>query len=323
MALPTNIYTRYIANTNVREDLIEKITLTNPEETPIISSFGKDTADQNYHEWQRDNLRTANKDNAALDGDDATGSSKAAPGRVANHCQIFQDTIVVSGRAERVKKAGMKSAMRYYKAKAFKELQRDMEAALVSENPAVAGAAGTAPKAGGLGVMIYTNALHNGAGATAAHTSGAPTTAITAGTARTFTETLVKSAAQAAYTASGMCPSMLVMSPNHKTIFSSFAGIASNRVNLNGKSGQGVVVGGADVYLSDFGKMEIVPHYLMAGATNVYGINPEYGDTVYLRGFEANDLAKTGDSERVQVLVDATFRLTSEMAQFKIANLTA
>ncbi len=31
MALPTNTYTRFTANTNVREDLIDKITMTNPE----------------------------------------------------------------------------------------------------------------------------------------------------------------------------------------------------------------------------------------------------------------------------------------------------
>lgn len=323
MALPTNTYTRYSAGTNVREDLIEKITLTNPTQTPVISSFGRATADQNYHEWQRDNLRAANKDNAALDGDDATGSAKTAPTRVANYCQIFQDTIVVSGRAEKVKKAGMKSAMAYYKAKAYKELQRDMEAALLSNNPAVAGSAGVAPKAGGLGVMIYTNAFHGGSGATTAHTSGAPTTAVTAGTNRTFTEALLKTAVQATYTASGDVPERLFMSPYHKGVFSAFTGIAANRVDLGkSKSSQGTVVSGADLFVSDFGVIEIIPHYLMAGSTDVFGLNAEYGDAVYLRGFESTPLGKTGDNEKVQVLTDATFRLTSEMAQFKIANLT-
>jgi hypothetical protein len=116
---------------------------------------------------------------------------------------------------------------------------------------------------------------------------------------------------------------MIVMSANHKQIFSGFAGIAANRVNLPGNKGQGTVVGGADVYLSDFGKMEIVPHYLQSGATTVYGLNTEYGDAVYLRGFKSSPLGKSGDSEREQVLVDATVRLTGESACFKIADLTA
>ena len=321
MALPTNTYTRYAVGTNAREDLIEKITNSSPEATPIISSFGRATAENTYHEWQRDTLRSPNKDNAALDGDDATGSAKSAPSRVANYCQIFQDTIVVSGRAEVVKKAGLKSAMAYHKAKAYKELQRDMEAMLLSANPAVAGSAGVAPKAGALGVLIYTNASHGAGGSTTAHTSGAPTVAPVAGTARAFSETLLKASAQTTFNATGMVPEMIVMSANHKQIFSTFAGIAVNRFNVD-KGKQGNIVGGADIYLSDFGKMEIVPHYIMSGASTVYGLNVEYGQAVYLRGFQSEELGKSGDSVRAQVLVDATVRLTSELAQFKIADLT-
>jgi hypothetical protein len=322
MALPTNTYTRYTVGTNAREDLIDKITNTNPEETPVISSMGKATAENTYHEWQRDTLRSANKDNAALDGDDATGSAKTAPGRVANYCQIFQDTIVVSGRAEVVKKAGMKSALAYHKAKAYKELQRDMEAMALSSNPAVAGAAATAPKSAGLGVLIYTNAQHGTGGSTPAHTSGAALVAPTAGTARAFTETLLKAAAQATFNSCGKVPPMVVMSASHKGTFSTFTGIAVNRFQV-GKKQQGNIIGGADVYMSDFGEMEIVPHYIMSGATVVYGLNNEYNDAAYLRSFQSAKLGKSGDSEREQVLVDACIRTTSESAQWKISDLTA
>lgn len=323
MAIPTNTYTRVTAATNVREDLIDKITLTNPEQTPVISGSGKATADNTFHEWQRDNLRAANKDNAALDGDDASAAAKTPPSRVANTCQIFQDTIQVSGRAERVKKAGMKSAMAYYKAKAYKEIQRDMEAAVVSKNLAVADNGTLAGKLAGLGRLIYTNASHGGAGATPAHTSGAATTALTAGTNRTFTEALFKASVQSAYVASGMTPPEAFMSPNHKSLFSAFTGIASSRINTSvTKSEQARIVAGADVYISDFGQISIVPHYLMASSDMVLGLNTEYIDIAYLRGFDSVPLAKTGDSVREQCLVDATLRVLSETAQFKLDNLT-
>lgn len=321
MAIPTNTYTRVTANTNVREDLIDKITMTNPEQTPVISASGTATAENTYHEWQRDSMRTADKDNAALDGDDATASAKTPPSRVANTCQIFEDVIQVSGRAEKVKKAGMKSAMAYYKAKAYKEIQRDMEAAVVSKNLAVADNGTLAGKLAGLGRLIYTNATHGGLGATPAHTSGAATTALTAGTNRTFTEALLKAVVQSTYTSAGMPPPQVYMSPAHKTIFSTFTGIAVNRVDLP-KQSQGRIVSGADVYVSDFGTLEIVPHYLMASADYVLGLNTEYIDVAYLRAFKSMPLAKTGDSEREQVLVDATLRVTSEIACFKIDNLT-
>ena len=321
MAQPTNLYDRYDAATNVREDLINKITMTDPEQTPVVSSFASETADNTYHEWQRDAMRAPNKDNAAIDGDDATASNKTPPSRVANYCQIFTDTIGTSRRANRVKKAGMDTAQAYYKAKAYKELQRDVEAATLSLNPAVAGNGAAASKLGGLGVLIYTNVLHNGAGATAAHTSGAPTVANTAGTNRTFAEPLLKTAAQTTYTACGEVPEMVVMSPSHKTIFSTFVGIAVNRYQV-GKKEQGRVIGGADVYMSDFGEMDIVPHYIMAGANYVFGLNPDYGDVPYLDGFQAQKLGPTGDSVKEQVLVDATVRLRSEKCCFAIKDLT-
>ena len=50
MALPTNTYTRYTVGTNAREDLIDKITNSSPEKTPVISSFGRATAENTYHE---------------------------------------------------------------------------------------------------------------------------------------------------------------------------------------------------------------------------------------------------------------------------------
>jgi translation elongation factor EF-G len=145
---------------------------------------------------------------------------------------------------------------------------------------------------------------------------------VTAGTNRAFTETLLKASVQATYVASGEVPERLYMSPYHKGVFSAFTGIAANRVDLGKKTTQGTIVAGADLYVSDFGTIEIVPHYLMAGSTDVFGLNAEYGDAVYLRGFESTPLGKTGDNEKVQVLADATFRLTSEMAQMKISNLT-
>jgi len=322
-AVPTNTYTRYTAGTNVREDLIDRITMTNPEQTPVISAAGKASAENTLHEWQRDNLRAPNKDNAALDGDDATASAKTPPARVGNVCQIFQDTIRVSGRSEAVKKAGMKSAMAYNKAKAYKELQRDIEAMALSANAAVIGSAGVAPKAGGLGVLCYSNAQHGAGGSTVVHNSGAPTTAPTAGTGRAFTEAILKAGLQAAYIASGEIPDAIYVSPNHKAVFSTFAGIAVNRYQIeSGKNKQGKIIGGADVYASDFGDVEIVPHYIMAGSTMAFGLDPDYIDVVYLRPFNSWELAKTGDNTAQQVLVDATLRVTSEMCQVKFADLT-
>lgn len=321
MAQPTNLVSKYDIKGD-REDLIDAITNTSPEKTPVTSSIGKTPATNTYHEWQRDSLRAANKDNAAIDGDDATLSSRGATSRVANYSQIFQDAIGTSRRSNRVKKAGRKSEQAYQVAKAYKELQRDVEAMILSNNAAVAGNDSTASKSAGAGAMIYSNISSGSGGSTPAHTAGAATTAPTSGTNRAFTETLLETVAQSAFANAGEVPGMVVMSPSHKGTFSGFAGIAVNRFQV-GKGEQGRIVGGADVYMSDFGEMQIVPHYLMVGSNTVFGFNTDYMKVAYLDGFQTNDLAKTGDSDRQQVLVDCCLEMTAENVHFKITDLTA
>lgn len=320
MAVPSNLYQKASLKGD-REDLIDKIFNTSPTETPVVSSIGRSTATNTFHEWQRDSLASANADNAAIDGDDASLEAQTPTERVGNYMQIFRKVKGVSRRANIVKKAGRGSEIAYIKAMAMMEIKRDIEAMVLSNNAAVAPTTVVAGKSAGLGVQNYFNAFHNGAGATAAWTSGAPTTAVTAGTNRAFTEALLKTACQAVYVNSGGVASMVVMSPSHKATFSAFTGIAQNRLDVKGKS-QGTVIGAADVYVSDFGALEIVPHYLMAGATDVHMLNTEYMDLAMLDGFKTEELAKTGDSDRVMIIADCGLTVRAPKALAKIANLT-
>lgn len=319
MAKPTNVQDRYNITNGVREDLIDKITNVDPEETPVMSAFGRTIAKQTYHEYQRDTYRAANADNAAIDGDDATVSARTDTSRLGNYAQIFQETIGVTGRAEEVDKAGRKSQMAYNKAKATIEVKKDIEAMLLSNNVAVSGSSGVASKSAGLGVHLFTNASHGTGGATAAHTSGAPTTAPTAGTNRAFTEPLLKASSQACFNSSGKAPPMVVMSASHKQSASTFAGISTQSTETGKKAA--TIVGAADYYLSDFGLMAFVPHYILATRSEVFGLDPKSNKLAYLRSWRSAKLAKTGDSEREQMLVDLTLEVKSEKNQFKIANL--
>lgn len=211
--------------------------------------------------------------------------------------------------------------MAYQKAKAMLEIKRDIEASVVSNNPAVAGNSTTASKSAGLGVQIYTNTSHGAGGSSVSWVSGAPTTAPTAGTGRAFTEALLKTVIQAVYTSSGEIPRMAVMSPNHKGVFSGFTGIAVNRYQV-GKKEQARIVGGADVYMSDFGELEIAPHYLMAGATDVFLLNPEYGEMAFLDSFRETEIGKTGDSDKQLITADACLAVRSSKAFGKVSDLT-
>lgn len=323
MTQPTNTFDSYDAVGN-REDLQDKIYMVSPEKTPIVSSIRRFSATQRIHEWQRDALATPNKDNAVIEGDDRTGSALTATDRVANTVQLFDKTVTVSTTQEKTKSAGRSSEMKYQVGKAMIELKRDVEAMVVSDNVAVQGNSTTARKSAGLGTLIYSNISHGGAGATPAHTSGLATTAQTAGTNRTFTETLLKTVLQSVFTNSGEFATLISLTPSHKVLFSGFAGIAVNRYNVQ-KGKQGVIVGGADVYMSDFGELTVVPNYIQGTANQnaAFVLNPEYMGIAYLGGYKSEPLAKTGHTTKELVSVEGTLVVTSEKAQGAVKNLTA
>lgn len=324
MAQPANTFDAYDAGTTNKEDVQDRIYMVSPEATPVLSAGRRFTASQKFHEWVRDTLATPNGANAVIEGDDRTGTAITPPSRVGNNTQLMDKTAVVSSTQQASKPIGRTNEMKYQCAKMMKELKRDVEARLVSNSPSVAGSDTVARQTGGLGVMIFTTALHGGAGATAAHNSGAPTTAITAGTNRAFTEPLLKTAMQSIYTQSGEMPTFLSMSPSHKSVFSGFSGIAANRFNVKGKE-QATIIGGADIYVSDFGNLTVVPNYVQATSApnDVFILNPDTYGVAYLQGFSSVPLAKTGHTEKELVSLEAAVVVTSERSNGKIANLTA
>ena len=323
MTVPTNLYQKASLKGN-REDLMDKIYNTSPSEVPLSSSFGRTTAITDFHEWQTDVLGSASASNKMIDGDDVTLDSQTATVRLGNHLQIFNGSVGVSRRANIVKKAGRGAEMAYLKGKKMLELKRNIEAMIVSPTQvAIAATTSVAGQSGGLGVQCVSNPLHNGAGATAAWTSGAPTAAITGGANRTFTKALLDTACQNIFTTSGQFAETLVVSPAHKALFSAFASVAQNRIDVKGgKNSQATIVGGAEVYLSDFGGLTVVPHYLMAGSDTAYVLNSDYIDLAFLDGFKTTDLAKTGDSDKVLITADCALAVRAPTAQSKITNLT-
>ena len=322
MAQPANTFDTYVAIGN-REDLQDKIYMVSPEATPVLSAGRRFKAEAKTHEWQRDVLATPNPANAVIEGDDRAGTVLLATARVANLMQLMDKVATVSSSQEKTTAAGRPSEMKYQVAKAFKELKRDLEARIVSNSPAVVGSNVLARQAAGLGCLLFTNVSHGATGSTTAHTAGSAIVAPVAGTARPFTEALVKTVMQSIYTQSGEMPTFMSMTPSHKGIFSTFTGIALNRYDIpRGK--QAVVVGGADLYMSDFGTLSIVPNYIQAtsASADVFILNPETYGVAYLQDFQSTPLAKTGHTSRELVLVEATLVVTAERANGKIAALT-
>lgn len=303
-----------------REDLTDVIYNISPTDTPFMSSVGKTKATAVYHEWQTDALAAAVANNAAVEGADATSLTVTPTARVGNRTQISTKTVQIAGTQESVDKAGRKSEKAYQLAKASSELKRDMEKTLLSNNVAAAGDSSTARTLGGLQAWLGTNAV---LGASGTAGSGG-TTARVSGTDATFTEAMLKSAVKQAFVQGGN-PSVLMVTPTQKQVVSGFAGIAQQRYEAPSNAPT-TIVGAADVYLSDFGTLSVVPNRFMTadsgdGGEVAFVLDPEYAAVAYLRPFQTNELAKTGDSEKTQLLVEYTLEVKNEKAHAIIADL--
>ena len=317
--MPT--FTRFDA-VGAREDLVDVIYDISPQDTPIMSSIGKTKASAVYHEWQTDTLAAATTANAAVEGADATAATLSPTTRVGNHTQIVQKTVQVSGTLEAVDKAGRKSEKAYQLAKASAELKRDIETIITANQAVTVGNSSTARKMSSLLSWIKTN-TNKGSGTT---TAGAdPTTSgvsarVDADTTRTFTETMLKDVVQKVFT-SGGTPTLLVVPPALKQVVSNFTGLAQHRYNSNA-SGEVTILAGADLYQSDFGVISIVPNRFMR-SRDALVLDPEYAALAFLRPFQTNELARTGDSEKTQILAELTLEVKNEAAHGGVFDLSA
>jgi hypothetical protein len=140
------------------------------------------------------------------------------------------------------------------------------------------------------------------------------------GTTRTFQESMLKDVVQKVFTAGGT-PTLLVVPPALKQVVSGFTGLSQHRYNSN-TNGDITILAGADLYQSDFGVLQIVPDRFMR-SRDAFVLDPEYAALAYLRPFQTNELAKTGDSQKTQILCEVTLEMRQEAAHGLVADLVA
>jgi hypothetical protein len=302
-----------------REDLSDVIYDISPTDTPFMSSIGKTKATATYHEWQTDALAAAAL-GGAVEGADQSSITAGPTARVGNRTQIFTKAIAIAGTLEAVDKAGRKSEKAYQLAKVSAELKRNIELTLLSNQIAAVGNSSTARTMGGLQAWLNTNYD----GGTDGVAGSAGTTARVNGTNRTFTETILKTVIAEVYTAGGS-PKVLMVNPAHKQLVSTFAGIAAQRY-MAPSDGPTTIVGAADVYMSDFGTISVVPNRFMNSTNNcdetAFIVDPDMAAVSFLRPFQTIELAKTGDAEKTQLLAELTLEVKNQGAHGVIADLT-
>jgi hypothetical protein len=142
----------------------------------------------------------------------------------------------------------------------------------------------------------------------------------TDGDLRTFTEAMLKDVISQAWE-EGAEPTVVMVNAALKQAISAFTGNADRTYNLaDAPKGGGAIVAAADVYVSDFGVLKVVPNRFMR-TRDALVIDPEYAEVVMLRGFTSIPLARTGSAVKRLLEVEWGLRVKNEKAHGIVADL--
>ncbi|NTE83754.1 DUF5309 domain-containing protein [Agrobacterium tumefaciens] len=300
---------------NKSEDLTPVIHKVNEHETPFYTSIAKTSAKNTYHEFLSRELAPANKNNAAAEGADAGPATASLVDRKGNWTQIFTSVAQVSGTLEDgIDTIGYSSEVSEQKAVKTVETKRDIEAALVSGNGSVGSGV---RKLAGAEAWIATNADHGAGGATPGFSNGL-VASVTAGTTRPLTEDMFLELSEDLKKSGGNARNVMV--PHGlKTAFAKFSGNADKYQVANK---EGTIYNDVGVYVSPHGTFKVLANSFMS-ETTVIAYDPTLWKIAELRKLTATQLAKTGDSERWQLLTELTLACYNEKGNGKIADVTA
>jgi hypothetical protein len=307
--------------TNVREDLSDIITRTSPEECPVWTAIGTGKATAVTHEWLTDKLDAAG-DNKQKEGGEFASTTVTPPVRLNNVCQIMSRTVIVSETLRAVDTVGGDEYDRQMVMRGL-ELKRDVEWRITRPLPKVA----TDPREMA-GIPSYFTLGSAGAGV-GTMPVGDGTGTRTPGTARALSLNLIADAKQQCFEQGGM-PDMGVLSPGLKRVFSTLSStggttnpVAMDNVLQATAPKPTTYVGAVDIYLTDFGPVEMVPD-VFAPSGQLLLLDPDYIDKAPLpgRSFVTDDLAKTGDNQKGAVVFEGTVEVRGPYTGATIYDLT-
>jgi hypothetical protein len=255
--------------------------------------------------------------NQQVEGDDITTFDSVVPTvRLGNYTQILRKTLIVSGTAEAVDKAGRTSEVSMQIVKMGKSIRLDVEYMCVGANLAKsAGTASTARVSASVLSWLKTNTDEGATGVDPAAADGTGTR--TPGTPRAFLESQLKTVLKGIFVNSADEAKLLLVGPKQKQVMSTFTGNATRFVDAAPER----LYAAVDRYVHDFGSLEIRPDRVVR-ATDALVINPELWKLAWLRPLESEELARTGDSEKRMMLGEVTLEARNEAGSGGIFDLS-
>jgi hypothetical protein len=333
MAVNANTEKTYDVTT-IREDLQDAFISISPMETPFQSAIGRKTAANTYFEWTEVDLAAPVKTNRVKEGEAGPDNDAPTNGkRLGNYTQISDKVVEVSSTADAVNGAGDIQTVAKQIAFKLKELKRDMEVMLLQNTAADSGGADEARITAGLPAFLRTNVDRStgtvdGANPTlSGTTAGYPNAAATDGSVRALTEDMLKSVIAKCWDAGAEPSIVLCGSAVKQKISSTFTGSATKYQDMTDSK---KLVAAIDVYVSDFGTLQIVPTRFLetrtsnsetVAARDVFVLDPSYARIAFLANVKQEPLAKTGHSTRRLISAEYGLQVDSEKAHGIIADI--
>ena len=314
MALETNAFATYEAVGN-REDLTNAIYRIDPTDTPFISGIERAKANATKHEWQTQALAAA-ASNKQLEGDAFSAAAATPTVRLSNECQISYKVARVTNTQRVVNKAGRGDEMTYQMMLKGLELRRDLEVNVAGTNQAKATGTDTAARALASVLSWLKTNTSKGGGSGADPSAADGTGTRTDGTQRAFTESLLKTVLQSAWTNGGK-PDTIMVGAFNKQQFSTFTGRSSPIEQASSKK----IVAAVDAYESDFGRLKVVPNRFMR-TRDCLVLQMDMWAKATLRDMNTIDIAVTGDSVSKAIVTEMTIEARNEKASGIVADLT-
>lgn len=280
----------------VREDLLSVLTNLSPTDTQLVTGLGVSSASATRHEWLTDTL-TAVKNNAFIEGVDATFPTVTNPTRLLNYTQIFRQGYRVSDTERAVNTAAFNDRYAYEGVKALKMLKNDMEYAIMRGSLACGCA--TAGQLKGIKNWLSLVSIQSGVSLSEQHLNDYLQVVWTNGTE-----------VNAIYTGMKM-----------KRRISAYTAGATKNINSEDRR----LVNAVDVYEADAAKLVKLfahRHVTVSGDTNydVVCLNEDLWKIAYLRKPFDREIPRTGDATKGEVVAEATLECLHQHGGILIKN---
>jgi hypothetical protein len=269
------------ASVGAKEDVSDVISCLTPHKVPFTSSIGEETVKQKIYQWQEDTL-DGGKDNAQVEGFDATEEDCDTTSLRQNTTQIFSRTLKISGSLQATDHYGRANELARQIVKKGKSLRLDLERAYVGVDQAtVLGNDTTARRTASVSKLIHADNIIAAAG-------------------NPLSEDMVKKAIRTAYNAGSEGAETLMVKPIDAELVSEFAGTA-DRVRDVGINPSKIVVK-VDVYTTALGTLRVtINREIKKDFSFLYDPSMWTKTKLKGRGWFRETLAKTGDNTKVML----------------------